>query len=142
MSYKEGYEFGQDLCQEDDIVKSGLPLYEPNIWPTPTTEEEKPRISKFKDTVSSYYKTMLNTSLEFMHLLAMGLDLPEAFFDPLFLPRSLSTLRLLHYPLRHFSPPPDACIPEGDVLCCEAHSDGGFATLVATFDEGLQVPLS
>ena len=142
VSYKEGYEFGLELCQDDEVVKSAFPLYEPNIWPSPATEEEKQRISKFKDTISSYYKIMLDASVEFMHLLAIGLSLPDAFFDPLFLPRTLSTLRLMHYPKRQFSPPSDACTAEGEVLCCGAHSDAGFATLLATFDDGLQVSLS
>ena len=72
-------------------------------------------------------------ALKFLQLIAIGLGLPENYFYHLFVPETLSTLRLLHYPQRDFETPAVA-IENGQVVVCETHIDSGFVTLLTTFD--------
>ena len=74
----------------------------------------------------------MSASVKFLQLLAIGLGLPETYFHHLFVPDTLSTLRLQHYPPRQF-PPPDKAIEDGQVVVCETHVDSGFVTLLITF---------
>ena len=75
---------------------------------------------------------MMSASVKFLQLLAIGLGLPETYFHHLFVPDTLSTLRLQHYPPRLFAPP-DKAIEDGQVAVCETHVDSGFVTLLITF---------
>ena len=75
---------------------------------------------------------MMSASVKFLQLLAIGLGLPETYFHHLFVPDTLSTLRLQHYPPRLFAPP-DKAIEDGQVVVCETHVDSGFVTLLITF---------
>ena len=80
-------------------------------------------------------------ALDLMRLLALGLGVHENYFDPLFVPKSLSTLRLINYPVHNFEIPSDAYSPDdGVLLSTAAHRDSTMLTLLNTFDyEGLQV---
>ena len=75
----------------------------------------------------------MSAALKFLQLIAIGLGLPENYFYHLFVPETLSTLRLLHYPQRDFETPAVA-IENGQVVVCETHIDSGFVTLLTTFD--------
>jgi isopenicillin N synthase-like dioxygenase len=87
-------------------------------------------------------REMMTASLELIELIAIGLGLPPSYYKDLFVPRSLSTLRPQHYPLRDFQAPPIA-IEDGQVVICETHADNVFITLLATYHfTGLQVLLS
>ena len=46
----------------------------------------------------SHYYAMLHAGMEFLRLTALGLGLDEHEFDDCFVPTSVSTLRIMHYP--------------------------------------------
>ncbi|XP_071119460.1 probable iron/ascorbate oxidoreductase DDB_G0283291 [Haliotis cracherodii] len=133
ISYKEGFEIGIEDCPFND--PDIHPLFtEPNLWPC-----YMDGFDEFLRDMKQYYNAMLHTGTEILRLLALGSGLDEYWFESMFLPDTLSTLRLLHYPLRSSSPPDTA--RDGDkVLCCSEHSDSGFVTLLTTFHyRGLQI---
>ncbi|XP_046566875.1 2-oxoglutarate-dependent dioxygenase 33-like [Haliotis rubra] len=132
-SYKEGFEIGVEDCPFND--PDIHPMFtEPNLWP-----RYMDGFDEFLRDMQQYYKAILNTGTEILRLLALGSGLDEYWFESMFLPDTLSTLRLLHYPLRSSNPPDTA--KDGDtVLCCSEHSDSGFVTLLSTFHyRGLQI---
>ncbi|XP_067679811.1 isopenicillin N synthase-like [Haliotis asinina] len=132
-SYKEGFEIGVEDCPFND--PDIHPMFtEPNLWP-----RYMDGFDEFLRDMQQYYKAILNTGTEILRLLALGSGLDEYWFESMFLPDTLSTLRLLHYPLRP-STPPDTARDGDTVLCCSEHSDSGFVTLLATFHyRGLQI---
>ena len=81
----------------------------------------------------SYRNLMINTGIELLRLTALGLGWNENVFDDRFLPKSVSSLRLMHYPTyKHTTQNP--------VLTCEEHVDGAFVTILATFSySGLEI---
>ena len=84
---------------------------------------------------------MTEVALEITRMLATGLGKEESYFDELSLHKPLSTLRLMHYPLRP-QPIPPAARKDGLVLTCLEHTDSTFMTLLSTFSyEGLQIML-
>ena len=133
-SYKEGFEIAEELSQEE-YSRIGFPLYEPNRWPAADEEETK----WFKSVLCDYYQLMHNTAIEVSRLIARGLGADEGWFDKIFSPYPLSTLRIINYPAR--PQPIPACARDGEyVLHCGGHTDTPFITLLATFDyPGLQI---
>ena len=100
------------------------------MWPPLTV----PGAAEIKEYMLSYYHSLGNLTLEIVHLLAMGLGQKETYFDELFLHKPLSTLRLMHYPVRP-EPIPEAAKKDGLV-----HTDTCFITLLSTFEnKGLQI---
>ena len=83
-------------------------------------------------TINLPCSRMMSASMKFLQLLAVGLGLPESYFHHLFVPDTLSTLRLLHYPQRNFTAPPVA-VENGQVVVCETHADNVFVTFLITF---------
>lgn len=133
--FKEGIEFGQELPPDDPDILSDNYMYESNAWPPETL----PGAVEFKRFVLSYYQLMNKLGLEIIHLVAIGLGEEEDHYDKLFLNKPLSTLRLLHYPIRQ-EPVPEAARKDDLVLTCQEHADTGFVTLLSTFyNEGLQI---
>ena len=117
-----------------DIISDNY-MYECNVWPP----ESIPGAVEFRKYVLSYYNVMVETGLEITRLLAIGLGKPENYFDELFLHKPLSTLRLMHYPIRP-EPVPEAAKKDGLVLTCLEHSDTPFITFLSTFyNKGLQI---
>ena len=133
-SYKEGFEIAEELIQEE-CCRIGFPLYEPNSWPSADEEETK----WFKSVLCGHYRLMHNTAMEVSRLIARGLGADEGWFDEMFSPYPLSTLRIINYPARP-QPIPD-CARDGQyILHCGGHTDTPFITLLATFDyPGLQI---
>ena len=133
--HKEGIEFVQELPPDDPDVLSDNYAYEPNMWPP----ESLPGAVEFKRFVLSYHQSMTEVGLEITRLLAIGLGREEDYFDELFLNKPLSTLRLMHYPVRQ-GPIPEAAKKDGVVLTCLEHADTPFVTFLSTFyNEGLQI---
>ena len=134
--HKEGIGFCEELPADDpDILSREKYPYEPNMWP-PTTV---PGAAEFKRFILSYYQSMSKLSLEIVRLLALGLGKEEGFFDELFLHKPMSTLRLMHYPLRP-GPAPESAKKDGHILTCLEHTDTNFATFLCTFtNRGLQI---
>ncbi|GFF12054.1 clavaminate synthase-like protein [Aspergillus terreus] len=123
---KEGFEIGPPHSSfprtPQPQSQSKIVLSEPNVWPDvfPTRES----LEKLHRELQSLASTLLS-------LLALSLDKPADFFAS-FLTNSLSTLRLLHYPIVHDSADTtDSDDGESTVqLSCTPHTDSGILTLL------------
>jgi len=138
-TYKEGIDMGPDVAHADAPV-GGDPLCEA----TPLPDEVD--LPGWRATVADYYRGMERLGRVLMASIARGLGLPETFFDAAFA-GGISTLRLIHYPVR-----PDASFAGADpdrvyvmhagerrAVAGAAHVDSGFVTLLAQDGvEGLQ----
>lgn len=98
--------------------------FAPNVWPEAPTN--------FRSVMTRYHCVMGNLAQTLMRLFALGLDLPEHFFDDK-IDRHISRLRLRNYPVPQKPPLPGQ-------LRAGAHSDYGSLTILATEDKpgGLQ----
>ena len=119
--HKEGISIVQDLLPNDPDMLSENVMYEPNAWP--------PEALTF---MQSYYESMSKVTLKISRLLAIGLGKEEKYFDKLFITKSLSTFRLMHYPPR-VGPTPEIAIKDGITLTFMEHTDSNFITLISTF---------
>jgi isopenicillin N synthase-like dioxygenase len=104
---------------------AGGPHFAPNLWP------ERP--AELQATWTEYYRAMGSLAATLMRIFALGLGLPEAYFDPL-IDRHISRLRVRNYPAPATTPVPGQ-------LRAGAHSDYGSLTILCTEDRpgGLQV---
>lgn len=120
---KEGYYIGLHVDPEDERTTRHINTG-PNVWPSDMPE--------FKTVMLDYYSAMQSLSNRLLQALAMSLDKPADYFDPL-VASPLATLRLLHYP-----PQPANAAP-GE-KGCGAHTDFGSITILMQDDVGgLQV---
>ena len=119
----ERFIMGEILPDDDPERRSGNPLYEPT--PMPFSE------FTFCEVMKSHYSCMLNAGMEFLKLTAIGLGLDENIFNNKFIPKSVSTLQLMHYPTY--------VKKEGEsLLTCGEHQDKLFVTFLTTFGPGLE----
>ena len=124
---REQYEMGEMLPEDDPDRKSGNPFYEATSWPS----EDGVDIP-FRRLMTSYYTVMVKAAMEFLQLTAIGLGMDEHVFDEKFLPKSVSSLRIMHYPAYEQTDKP--------TFTCEEHSDSNFVTLLVTFSyPGLEI---
>ena len=124
---REQYEMGEMLPEDDPDRKSGNPTYEATPWPS-----EDDAIIPFRQFMASYYNVMIQAAMEFLRLTAIGLGMDEHVFDEKFLPKSVSSLRIMHYPAYEQADEP--------TFTCEEHIDTVFVTLLATFSyPGLEI---
>lgn len=139
-TYKEGIDMGPDLAWGARVVDAADPLREA----TPLPPEAA--LPGWHAQARSYYLAMTRLALALMHAIARGLGLPENHFDAAFDP-GVSTLRLLHYPVRPAGsldgvPTDEAWAThqgEQRYMLARAHVDSGFITLLAQDGvEGLQ----
>lgn len=138
-SYKEGYEISEDKPKDDPEYESSYPISEHSPWPQASPGEDSAPYEKFKKIMMHYYSLFLEVGMELMKLMAMGLGLNENYFDCLFT-KSVSTLRLINYPIHDFELPKSAYTSDGKLVSTEQHRDTSILTLLSTFDyEGLQV---
>ena len=114
---REQYEMGEILPVDDPDRNSGSCLYEPTPLPR---EGSLP----FRELMYTYYYAMINAGLEFLRLTALGLGLDEHIFEERFRPKSLSSLRIMHYPT--YQPTRES------TFTCEEHIDTVFVTLLVT----------
>ncbi len=138
-TWKEGIDLGPDAAHGAGRVIPGDPLTEATPVPDPAD------LPGWHDAVTGYYMHMEETGRALMRAIARGLELNETTFDKAF-ERGISTLRLLHYPLR--TPESFAgAVEETHVthngqeyyLLARGHVDSGFVTLLAQDGvEGLQ----
>jgi len=119
---KEGFNMGRHVGEADP--DHGKPLRGPNLWPDGADD--------FRTGMERYWQVILGLAGHLQHAFALALDIEETFFDDK-LDRSLSTLRLLHYP------PQTGDITQ-DQIGAGAHTDYGMFTLLLQDDAGgLQV---
>ena len=131
-TYKEGIDMGPDVAHGASVVDSSDPLREA----TPLPPEEV--LPGWRAAAKDYYLAMSRLSVALMRAIARGLQLPEHTFDAAF-EGGISTLRLLHYPVRTAASFEGADRSEtwtthGGVrryLLARGHVDTGFMTLLA-----------
>ena len=139
-SYKEAFEMGQDIPPGDSELKSGYPITENSIWPQPDEGEDPKPYEEFRQFMTRFHTVLVRTCTEFMRLICLGLGMNETFFEGLYSPRTLSTLRFINYPVHDFDLPDDAFDTDGRLVSTARHTDTSIVTLLCTFDyEGLQV---
>ncbi|WP_374377739.1 isopenicillin N synthase family dioxygenase [Dongia sp.] len=127
-TYKEGFDGGPDLAHGPARINAGDPLTEA----TPV-----PDLPGWQQDMADYYRAMEQVGAALLRSIARGLALPEETFTQAF-DHGISTLRLLHYPVR----PPQSYIGvnareivvehQGRPvdLVGKAHIDSGFVTLL------------
>ncbi|MEM7341715.1 MAG: 2-oxoglutarate and iron-dependent oxygenase domain-containing protein [Actinomycetota bacterium] len=138
LSYSLDEEAPGDLKEKMDMGPHGVdradpyftgdaagPHFAPNVWPS--------TVPGFQDAWENYFTTMSGLARDLMAMFAVGLDLPETFFDDK-IDHHISMLRALHYPNQPEPPLPGQ-------LRAGAHSDYGSLTIVRQEDRpgGLQV---
>ena len=139
-SYKEAFEMGRDLPAGDPELLSGYPITENSIWPQPDDGEDATPYEEFRTFMNDYHEVLVKTCTEFLRLICLGLGLNETFFESLYSPRTVSTLRFINYPVHDFDLPKDAFDSDGKLVSTARHTDTSIVTLLCTFDyEGLQV---
>lgn len=139
-TYKEGIDMGPDVAHAGLPVATDDPLCE--VTPLP----DEAALPGWRASVAAYYVGMETLGRTLMQSIARGLGLPETFFDAAFR-GGISTLRLIHYPVR-----PEQSFEGADpsrvwvehqgrrrYVSGAAHVDSGFVTLLAQDGvEGLQ----
>lgn len=139
-TYKEGIDMGPDIAFGPSVVDPSDPLREA----TPLPRDDV--LPGWREAVRDYYLAMDRLARLLMQSIARGLGLAADIFDPAF-DNGISTLRLLHYPIR-----PDSSLAGADPQVAwvdvqgvrrhslsHAHVDSGFMTLLAQDGvEGLQ----
>ncbi len=123
-----------DLKESFSIGPSGVPddayhrgpaagaHFEPNLWPD---------IPGFREAYTGYFEAMSDLSRSLMCMFAVGLGLPETFFDDK-IDKHISMFRVLSYPPQNEAPLPGQ-------MRAGAHSDYGSLTIVLPDGPGLQV---
>ncbi|WP_119303777.1 isopenicillin N synthase family dioxygenase [Dongia deserti] len=131
-TYKEGIDIGPDIAFGADVVDPRDPLREPTPLPPDSA------LPGWRAAAAAYFVAMERVAQALMRALARGLGLREGIFDDAFA-RGISTLRLIHYPVR----PPESMIgvPEDRLwvtldgqrhyLLGRTHVDSGLMTLLA-----------
>ena len=120
----EAFEAAQDLPADDPDYLNGIKFYGPNWWPAEPVD--------FRWAIGTYIDTQLEFGRLMLRAFALALDLPEAYFEPLYT-KPLSRLRACYYP------PQD---PDWDItrIGIGAHTDYEiFTTVWQSPQPGLQV---
>lgn len=130
-TWKEGIDIGPDVAYGPGRTEPGDPLTEA----TPLPDDLD--LPGWREIAAGYYGDMERTGQVLMRSIARGLGLEETTFDQAF-ERGISTLRLLHYPLRT----PESLVGSSEpinvehdgeeyYLLARGHADSGFITLLA-----------
>jgi isopenicillin N synthase-like dioxygenase len=123
---KESLSVGPD-CAANAISASSDDAWirSTSLWP-----EHPPRLRK---SWTAYYQALAAVSEHLMSVMAIALNLPADFFEPL-IDRPITSMRALNYPAV------DTGAIEPDALRAGAHSDYGTLTILRTDDvPGLQI---
>merc|ERR1712154_231743 len=133
-----GIEYGRSASNVENGQFPDFSLYENNLY-------EYPALDSWEETFNEQYEILLNTATKMMRLISYGLyknstTKPIHYFEPMFLPYTLSTFRFMHSPSHPlYKSIKDANDKKGFcVTSTPDHMDSGFITLVITFNEGLE----
>ena len=121
---KESFSIGPIDVPDEPYYTSDAagPHFAPNVWP---------KNDAFEAAYKEYFVAMSDLSRSLMRIFALGLDMPETFFDDR-IDKHISMFRSLSYP-----PLGEAALP--GQLRASAHSDYGSLTIVRPDGPGLQV---
>ena len=114
--YKQVFDCGFELPEDDPLRQSGLGVYAPNLWP-----EEVP---EFKAEIVEYYDKAMRVSMQILRGIATAIGEDAGFFDDKF-DRPMALLRGNYYPER----PKWAGEKDFGIA---THTDYGCLTLLAT----------
>lgn len=109
-----------DIKETMEIGREGVEGL-PNRWPDHLDDEG----NDFKETMLSFFEMCKNLHKQVMSAIALGMNLPEHFFDE-FVNGGDNTLRLLHYPPVH----KDVFKKNPEQVRAGEHSDYGSITLL------------
>ncbi len=131
-TYKEGIDLGPDVAYGAAVVNNSDPLCEATPFPPEHV------LPGWRAAAREYYLAMARLSKALMHSIARSLALPQDSFDHAF-EGGISTLRLLHYPLRPKASfvganPAEVWANQDGVaryVLGRGHADTGFMTLLA-----------
>jgi isopenicillin N synthase-like dioxygenase len=122
-SYKEGFEIGgvererSANHHQGKAVAAGKGweiLHEPNRWP------EGNQFESWKVDMKLYYDQVQGLGIRILNLAGLSLGLPDGYFSPFFSHNPLSTLRLIHYPVKdEFK----GTSEDVNALSCSEHTD-------------------
>lgn len=124
VDVQEGFEIGLELPGDDPDHLAGNPLYGPNVWPDETPE--------FERDVYRYFEEILALGHRMFDLFALGLGLPEGYFEP-YVTKPMAQLRLIHYPATRAAIDPEKAMGIGP------HTDYEPFTILWQDRPGLQV---
>ena len=116
---KESFNMGRERAADDPDVLAGTPFVGPNQWP---------RMPGFRAPMLRYFVALAGVGLDIHRAIATDLGLPADYFDGAY-DRSLSALRVLHYP-------PHPGTFDGTQYGAGPHTDYGGVTLLAQDDAG------
>lgn len=120
---KEGLYFGRELASDHPLVKKGIPLHGPNLFPD---------INDFRRTVLAYIDAVTDVGHLLMQIISLSLGLDENYFMDHYTKNPLILFRIFHYP-----PDPQSTAPTWGV---GEHTDYGVLTILKQDDcGGLQV---
>jgi len=123
--WKEGFYLGSELGPDHPRVRAGVILHGPNLWPA---------IPGFRETVLAYLDALAALGHALMRGCALGLGLPQTWFDEHGTRDPLLLLRLFNYPTRAVPQDVPATWGVGE------HTDYGLLTMLWQDDVGgLQV---
>jgi len=142
-SMKEAIEYGRPRNHLPGQRFPDFTLYEQPTYP---------KVADFGRIFEEHYDVLLETATKMMRLISFALygnttERPVEYFEPMFLPHTLSTFRFMHSPPHplHEASAADSDSPndrsDGGDLCVTStpdHADSGFITLVITFQRGLE----
>jgi len=117
---KEGFQFGFDIAPDHPYVQRGLLRYGHNLWPQD--------LPGFEAHSRLYYEAVRALSHRLLGVIALSLEMPEDFFEPV-LKTPIATQRMLHYP-------PQPAGAEHNQIGAGAHTDWGLVTILAQDDIG------
>lgn len=122
---KESFSIGPSSVPDDDYHRGPAAgaHFEPNAWPV--------GVPDFQAAYEEYFAAMSGLARELMCMFAVGLQLPETFFDDK-IDKHISMFRVLSYPAQTEPPLPGQ-------MRAGAHSDYGSLTVVLPDGPGLQV---
>jgi isopenicillin N synthase-like dioxygenase len=115
---KEAFNIGLELDPDDPEIAARIPSRALNPWPD---------LAGFRRVMVEHYNRMLRLGLDLHQAIAVDLGVSADYFEPFF-DKSMSTLRLLHYPPAQSNAPGQ--------IGAGAHTDYGSLTILATDDAG------
>ncbi|WP_343585390.1 2-oxoglutarate and iron-dependent oxygenase domain-containing protein [Herbaspirillum sp.] len=117
---KEGFQFGFDIDPAHPYVQRGLLRYGHHLWPAD--------LPGFEQHSRHYYDAMRALSHRLLSVIALSLQMPEDFFEPV-LKTPIATQRMLHYP-------PQPAWAQANQIGAGAHTDWGLVTILAQDETG------